>query len=55
MIQKYFCNVILGKGYDQRQLKKESSIAIYIHEEADLMLHSYLSGLHFLVSKSSTG
>lgn len=40
VIQKYIHNVILGKGYDQRQLKKESSITIYIHQEADLVLHS---------------
>lgn len=49
------CNVALGKGYDQGQLKKESSIAIFIHQEANLMLQSYISGLHFLVSESSTG
>lgn len=42
VIQKCIYNVILGKGYDQRQLKKESSITISIHQEADLILHSYL-------------
>lgn len=51
VIQKYICNVILGKGYDQRQLKKESSVTIYIHQEAELMLHGYPLGLHFLVSE----
>jgi len=49
------CNVVLGKGCDQTRLNKEGSITIYIHEEADLMLRSYLLGFYFLVSRSSTG